>query len=226
LINTRDSGQIMALEKENATRASDRIAQELRKMIISLELQPGAKVSEADLVERLNCGRTPLREALQRLAEEYLVVSIPHHGVSIAELGLTDYVQLIEAVSHIEAISTRLASQRLGEEDIKKLKSIIEKAEEAHARDDILSIVEYDFNFHHTIALSTRNRYIIHMTDRLHRLTSRFIYLAWRNGGEIHPSIAEHKEILQALTERDAARAEKLTFEHTQNAKERIIQSL
>jgi DNA-binding GntR family transcriptional regulator len=216
----------MALEKENATRASDRIAQELRKMIISLELQPGAKVSEADLVERLNCGRTPLREALQRLAEEYLVVSIPHHGVSIAELGLTDYVQLIEAVSHLESISTRLASQRLREEDIKKLKSIIEKSEKAHARDDILSIVEYDFNFHHTIALITRNRYIIHMTDRLHRLTSRFIYLAWRNGGEIHPSISEHKEILEALTERDAEKAENLTFEHTQNAKERIIQSL
>jgi DNA-binding GntR family transcriptional regulator len=214
-------------KEENTTiRASDRIEQELRDMIITLELPPGAKVSEADLIKRLGCGRTPLREALQRLAEMYLVVSVPRHGVSIAELSLTDYVQLIEAVSHLEGISARLAANRISQVDIQKLEQILQKAESALSEDDILGFLQCDFDFHHKIAGVTRNRYIIDMVVRLHRLTSRFIYLAWKNGGSTSESIKEHKTILNAIKEKKAAEAERLTFEHTQNAKERIINAL
>lgn len=207
-------------------RASDRIAQKLRDMIITLELQPGAKVSEADLIQHLNCGRTPLREALQRLAEEYLVVSVPRHGVSIAELSLTDYVQLIEAVSHLEGLSARLAANRSNPAEISNLERILKEAETALDQDDILKFLQCDFEFHQSIANITRNRYIIDLVVRLHRLTSRFIYLAWKNGGNTEDSIREHTDILEAIRAKDASKAERLTFEHTQNAKERIINAL
>jgi len=207
-------------------RASDKIEQELRRMIITLELSPGAKVSEAELIERLQCGRTPLREALQRLAEEYLVVSVPRHGVSIAELSLTDYVQLIEAVSHLEGISAKLAANRINAAEIEKFQKLLVQSKNALSQDDILSILQLDFEFHQAIAQISRNRYLIDMVVRLHRLTSRFIYLAWQNGGSVQPSIDEHKAILQALIDKDTSEAERLTFEHTQNAKERIINAL
>lgn len=207
-------------------RASDRIEQELREMIITLELSPGAKVSEANLIQRLGCGRTPLREALQRLAEGYLIVSVPRHGVSIAELSLTDYVQLIEAVSHLEGISARIAARRMNSAEISNLENILAQAQKALEEDDILRFLQCDFDFHHNIARITRNRYIIDMVVRLHRLTSRFIYLAWKNGGSTQESIQEHIRILNALKNHDPDKAERLTFEHTQNAKNRIINAL
>ena len=77
-------------------RASDRIEHELRRMIVTLELAPGAEVSEPYLIERLKCGRTPLREALQRLAQEHLVVSVPRRGTSIAELSVSEFRELEE----------------------------------------------------------------------------------------------------------------------------------
>ena len=207
-------------------RASDKIEQQLREMIITLELPPGTKVSEADLIQRLDCGRTPLREALQRLAEEYLVVAVPRHGVSIAELSLTDYVQLIEAVSHLEGVSARLAAGRITPAEIRRLEEVLARSAAALERDDILQFLQCDFDFHHTIANTTRNRYVIDIVVRLHRLTSRFIYLAWKNGGGTQYSIDEHRSILQAFIDNDAELAERLTFEHTLKAKERIINAL
>lgn len=207
-------------------RASDKIEQELRDMIITLDLAPGAKISEAELIQRLGCGRTPLREALQRLSEEYLVIAVPRHGVSIAELSITDYVQLIEAVSHLEGISARLAAARITTAEIAALAHIIDRSETALLNDDILDFMKCDFDFHKSIADISRNRYIIDTVIRLHRLTSRFIYLAWKNGGSTRVSVAEHRSILAALQQKNLADSERLTFEHTQNAKERIINAL
>jgi DNA-binding GntR family transcriptional regulator len=216
----------MDIKDSTPQRASDRIEQELRRMIITLELPPGIKVSEAELIQRLQCGRTPLREALQRLTEEYLVVSVPRHGVSIAQLSLTDYVQLIEAVSHLESISARLATIRINQDEIQALERILKQSDIALKKDDILAILQYDFEFHQKIAVITRNRYLTDTVVRLHRLTSRFIYLAWKNGGSAQYSIEEHKMIFKSMQAKNAQEAERLTFEHTQNAKERIINAL
>lgn len=212
--------------ENNNLRASDKIEQELRDRIITLELAPGAKISEAELIQRLGCGRTPLREALQRLAEEYLVIAVPRHGVSIAELSITDYVQLIEAVSNLEGISSRLAAGRITPAEIDTLAKIIDRSEQALLKDDILDFMKCDFDFHKSITEISRNRYIIDTVIRLHRLTSRFIYLAWKNGGNTRVSVTEHRSILAALEQKNVADAERLTFEHTQNAKERIINAL
>ncbi|MCE5208003.1 MAG: GntR family transcriptional regulator [Chloroflexi bacterium] len=210
----------------NNLRASDKIEQTLRDMIITLELAPGAKISEAELIQRLGCGRTPLREALQRLAEEYLVIAVPRHGVSIAQLSLPDYVQLIEAVSHLEGIASRLAASRITATEIRKLELILNRSEAALSNDDILDFLKCDFDFHEGIAEASRNRYIIDTVIRLHRLTSRFIYLAWKNGGNTRVSVTEHRSILAALEQKNVPDSEHLTFEHTQNAKERIINAL
>jgi DNA-binding GntR family transcriptional regulator len=209
-----------------SARASDKIEEQLRDMIITLELTPGAKISESDLSQRLNCGRTPLREALQRLSQEYLVNAVPHHGVSIAPLSLPDYVQLIEAVAHLEGIVSRLAAARITPPDMQRLDDILRRSEAAIARMDILDFVKCDYEFHQKIAETSRNRYMLDTVVRLHRLTSRFIYLAWQNGGDTRISVSEHREVLAALEQKNAAEAERLTFEHTWKSKERIINAL
>jgi GntR family transcriptional regulator, rspAB operon transcriptional repressor len=207
-------------------RASDLIEEKLARMIISLELPPGAMITEADLSQRLECGRTPLREALQRLAQQYLVVSVPRHGIFIAELNLLDYVQLIEAIALLESGSAVLAASRLGEADIAELKENIDHTEIFFTAGDFLSVAEHDFKFHQKISQISRNKYLIDMTLRLHRLTSRFIYISLTNGMTIKTSLDEHHEIIEALENHAEEQARKLTYEHMLKAKERIISVL
>ena len=209
-----------------SNRASDVIERQIHRMIITLELAPGMMVSEAELMQRLKCGRPPLREALQRLTQEYLIISVPRKGVYIAELNLPDYFQLIEAVAHLESLAASLAAERATETEIGELEKIIEATAKASDADNILEIVEQDYNFHQKMARYGRNRYILDMTARLHHLTSRFIYLAMKNGLKTGVSLDEHREIVDAIRARDKETAGKCTYTHTIHAKERIIAKL
>lgn len=207
-------------------RASDVVEKQLTKMIVSLELSPGTMIGEAELMERLGCGRTPLREALQRLAQEYLIVSIPRKGVRIAELDLPDYVKLIEAVSHIEAVAARLAARGASGDDLERIESIVEAATQADLSRDILGVANLDYEFHYAVAESGANRYIIDATARLHRLTSRFIYLAMKGGLAGWESLEEHRRIIVAIKARDEDAAANITHEHFLRARDRIVSAL
>ena len=212
--------------KTKSKRASDAIEQQLHYMIISLELAPGTMISEAELMEKLKCGRTPLREALQRLIQQYLIVSVPRKGIFIAELNLLDYIQLIEAVAHLESLAAGLAAERASEAEIDELEKIVQAAVKASQADKILEIVELDYSFHHAMAQYARNRYLLDMTARLHHLTSRFIYLAMKNGLKTGVSLDEHLEIINAIRSRDKVVASQNTYMHTIHAKERILAAL
>jgi GntR family transcriptional regulator, rspAB operon transcriptional repressor len=207
-------------------RASDIIEEKLARMIISLQLPPGAMITEADLAKQLDCGRTPLREALQRLAQQYLVVSVPRHGIFIAELNLLEYVQLIEAIAWLESGAAVLAAGRSNELDLAELKKNIQSTGNFFEKGDFLSVAEHDFMFHQKISEISRNKYLIDMTLRLHRLTSRFIYISLTNGMNIKVSMDEHHEIIEALERHDEEQAKKLTYDHMLKARERIISVL
>lgn len=208
------------------SRASDKIAEQLRKMIITLELPPGAVVTEAYLADRLGCGRTPLREALQRLAQEYLVVSVPRRGISIAGLSIVDFQQLIEALVLVEGFSAHLATERITDEELSKLETIVAKAEAASSERDFSTVAELDFEFHNLIAKATGNRYLADTIARLHRLATRFGYIAWQREGSGKASLSEHRQILAAFKSQDPVEAERQTREHTLRARERIVAAL
>ena len=207
-------------------RASDLIEEQLTRMIVSLELAPGTMIGEAELMERLDCGRTPLREALQRLGQEYLIVSTPRKGVRIAELDLPDYVKLIEAVSHIEAVAARLAARGAGADHVERIENIVAAATQAGQSGDNLGVANLDYEFHFAVAESGANRYIIDATARLHRLTSRFIYLAMKSGLAGWQSLQEHHRIIAAIKAGDEDAAASVTYEHFLSARDRIVAAL
>jgi DNA-binding GntR family transcriptional regulator len=207
-------------------RASDRIEQEIRRLITTLEIPPGTMIREVDLTQRLGCSRTPLREALQRLAQEYLVVAVPRRGMIVAELSLLDYVQLIEALAHIEGAAAGLAADRSSGEELDGLEQTINHAREANLHGEYFTVTEADFEFHRAIAGLTRNRYLLDTTVRLHRLASPFSFLALKRGENAELSIGEHRQLLAAIRRRDSALARRLTFDHTVRTKDRIIATL
>lgn len=195
-------------------------------MIVTLELPQGAVVSEAYLMERLNCGRTPLREALQRLTREQLIIPAPRRGFSIAGLSVVDLVHLIEALVLVDGLAAPLAAQRITDEQLSKLEAPIVKVETAGSKIELSTVAECDFEFHSAFAQATGNRYLAETIVHLHRLLTRFAYAGWRREGNVETSFAEHRQLLAALKSRDLAEAERQAREHILRARERIMAAL
>jgi len=213
-------------EEPAASRTSDKIVEQLRKMIITSEIAPGANVSEAYLAKRLQCGRTPLREAIQRLSQEYLIVSEPRRGVTISDLSLLDFGKLIEALLVVEATSVGLAAKRISEEWIRRLEANVAETEAADNRGDLACVAELDSVFHNMLAQATNNHYLTDTITGLHRAFSRFGYIAWQRNQNAGDSLREHHEILEAGRQKDHALARQLTRSHVLAARDRIVEAI
>jgi GntR family transcriptional regulator, rspAB operon transcriptional repressor len=217
------TGTSQPLERDlNPNRASDLIEEELRRMIITMELPPGVTVSQPYLAERLKCGRTPLREALQRLAQEYMVTAVPGGGFSVAGLSVVDYMDILEALRGFEPFIVRLAAARISADDLARLDEILSQAEEANAQGDLSTVARCDFDFHRTIAQASNNRHLSDTCTRLQQILTRFGYVFWQRAGSAATSLAEHRQVLAALRAQDVAEAERLAVAHTEHAGQRI----
>jgi DNA-binding GntR family transcriptional regulator len=112
---------------EQRGRTSDRVLMDLRRMILTQELPPGSVVTEASLVEVLDCSRTPLREALQRLSHDHLVVAVPGRGVSISDLGIVQFGVVLEAEIAVESSLVRLAAERISDETLVHVDELLQR---------------------------------------------------------------------------------------------------
>src|SRR5437867_3340131 len=117
---------------------TDRAYADLEEMIVTLKLAPGAAVSEAELSKQLGIGRTPIREALQRLAREWLVVILPRRGIIVSEINVKSQLRLLEVRREVERLITRSAARRASpaeRERFRELARLFEKS--ARINDDV-----------------------------------------------------------------------------------------
>ena len=204
-------------------RASDAVLVELRRMIITLELAPGTAITEEGLGELLKCSRTPIREALQQLAREHLVVAAPRRGVSVAELRLVDFIAMLEATEHIDVDLARLAAERLTDAHVAELDELLTLSHQADIDGDFERVVELDVQFHDVIADASNNHFLIEFHETLHRLSTRFVFLGFKRAGTAAGAIEDHRQIVEALRRRDAGAAEAATRSHCHHARDRMM---
>jgi DNA-binding GntR family transcriptional regulator len=204
-------------------RASDAVLLELRRMIITLELAPGTAITEESLGALLKCSRTPIREALQQLAREHLVVATPRRGVSVAELRLVDFLAMLEATESIDVVLVRLAAEHLTDENIAELDELLRLSEEADAGGDYERVVELDVQFHDAIAAASNNHFLIEFHETLHRLSTRFVYLGFKRAGTAAGAIDDHRQIVESLRRRDPDVAEAAARTHCYHARDRMM---
>jgi DNA-binding GntR family transcriptional regulator len=207
------------------SRESDRIENELRRLILTLALEPGQAVSEAALMKRYGWGRTPLREAFQRLAVQSLVQIIPRQGVIITPLSVFDFVAMMDAMVMVIGAAAALACQRLGAAELEHLEQVVALSEAAAEQRDFVTVAEQDYEFHRTLADATGNRYLRDYLLRLHQSATRFNFAAWQRDTVAAPSMQEHHQIIAALRERDPAHARQVMLAHIQNARTRVLDS-
>jgi GntR family transcriptional regulator, rspAB operon transcriptional repressor len=207
-------------------RASDRVLQDLRRMILTHELPPGAVVTEASLVDVLKCSRTPLREALQRLSHEHLVVAVPGRGVSIADLSIVEFGVIVEAEVSVESPLARLAAERITDGRIDELSGVLLRSQAAVESGDVPEVVECDFHFHTTWGAASGNHLLLEFQTMLLRLLARYVYLGFQHPGNPEGAISDHQQFLEALRLRDPDAAEAAIRTHISNGRERMRRAL
>ncbi len=204
-------------------RESDRVENELRRLILTLELEPGAALSESELMSRYGWGRTPLREVFQRLTEQSLLQYTPRQGVQVTPLSIFDFVDVMDALAMVVGPSASLACRRLSDAQIDELSVHVEKLQDAATRGDFTALAELDYQFHARLAEASGNPYLRDYLLRLHRLATRFNLAAWQREGIASASQNEHLLVLAALRQRDAAAVRDAMRTHIENARQRIV---
>jgi DNA-binding GntR family transcriptional regulator len=208
------------------TRATDRIAEKIRRMVITGGLQPGTLVSEAHLSKVLQCGRTPLREALQRLSHEHLVDLPPRRGILVPELSIIDFQEAAEALLYDGAIYAELAAQRITDEQLQELRDIVREQQRLNAEGDFYALAELDCRFHTLLAQATGNRYFAESARRLHTSLERFIYRSWETTGTAERSVEEHGLIADALEQREPLLSKERLQQHAELGRQRVLRIL
>src|SRR5437899_12175692 len=146
----------VVLESGSARSQGERAYLLIRDQIITLKLAPGSVIEEARLREELGLGRTPIREALQRLAHENLVTFIPHRGTFVCDINLTDLHRLTEVRTEIEGYAARLAAERATAADRAQLQLLITELGTID-ESDVYSLMRLDQRIHRLVYQATRN---------------------------------------------------------------------
>jgi DNA-binding GntR family transcriptional regulator len=205
------------------TRESDRVEAELRQLILTLELEPGLAISEASLMKEYGWGRTPLREAIQRLAEQSLLQIIPRQGVVITALSVFDFVEMMDAMGMVIGPATALACERLTQDEIEQLDEVVNASESAATQGDFIQIAHLDYEFHRILAEATGNRHLSRYLLHLHQVATRFNFAAWKRDRNATPSIDEHRQIVEIMQGGDIERAKVAMRAHVENARQRVV---
>ncbi len=197
-----------------AVRASDIAYHRLRDLIVGLELAPGALVDEQSLAARVELGRTPVHEALARLAGDQLVVVLPRRGLMIAPIGLDRVREIFEAREAIECGNAYFAARHATDADLAELRRLIEEAEAAREDVDIYRFLEDDQLIHRFLAHMVHNTFLQDAADRilLHNLRFWRFYFATRPAQP--GTLISHRPLLAALERRDAEGALRAMRDH------------
>jgi DNA-binding GntR family transcriptional regulator len=201
----------------------------LRNEILSLGLQPGAVLDETSLAERFAMSRSPVREALIRLAGDDLVVTLSNRSTVVAPIDVQSFPKYVEALDVAQRMNTRLAAELRTDLDLKSIERRQKEFVATVHKGEHLAMSEANKAFHMAIAHAGRNPYLAAFYERLlnqgrRMLHLHFAYLEQGNEGVLLTD--EHDEMLAAVRDRDVARADGLAHAHTRQFRDNFIQYL
>jgi DNA-binding GntR family transcriptional regulator len=185
----------------------------IRDRIVTLEMPPGSVVNEARLREELKIGRTPIREALQRLARENLVRSIPHRGTFVTDVNITDLARITEVRVVLESHAARLAAEKLTANDREAVEELVGVVERGGISDQKV-LMALDRQIHRIVYRAARNSFLESTLERYFNLSLRLWYLVIDREVRLREAVDEHIELLKAILAGDGDLAEAIMRRH------------
>ena len=175
-------------------------------MIVTVHLKPGATLSEMALMEQTGLGRTPIREALLRLADVGLVTIAPRSGTVVTRTDPADQLQLLEVRRVLERLIAARAAERSGTAEKAEFAEMAAEMREAAATDDYLLFLRVDHRFNQFVAANAGNRHLVRSITPIHALARRFWYTHYRPY-DLATAAKLHAVIMEAIAAGDAVEA-------------------
>jgi DNA-binding GntR family transcriptional regulator len=186
----------------------------LKEKIVTLELPPASLLNEGELMIELNLGRTPIREALQRLAFENLVVILPRRGTIVADLNISDLQKVFELRLELEASAVRFAAERATAEQITEMDRLFATSGDIIRNGDYHQLIRLDIESHRLFAQAAHNEFLAETLERLYTHVLRLWYVSLHKVERLQEAIQEHHDIILAIKARDAERAAEIMRAH------------
>ena len=193
---------------------SDIIADKLEELIFAGTFKNGERLDEVQLSEKFGVSRTPVREALLRLAQSGLVEHFPRRGVFVRQPGPIELIEMFEVMAELEAASARLAASRISDDAITSLKETNARCLAAVEAQDADLYYRENETFHAIIYRESGNSFLEQECLRLQRRLQPFRRTQLRLRGRLKQSMKEHEQIVAALGQGDGARAAGVVRDH------------
>ncbi len=192
---------------------ADQAYEAIRARTLSGAMAPGEFVREQDVSEALGVSRTPVREALGRLASEGFLERIPHRGFRVHDEDVETLVELYPIVSALELLAGRLALPRLTAATVARLRDINRRLALSADNEDVRERIELNNEFHHLICEQSGNQRLTELLDDLRSQVTRLEVWYYSQRSRTDESVADHNAILEAIEAGDHTRALRL-IEH------------
>lgn len=193
----------------------------VKDAVIRGKIAPGEKIVEARLCRDLKVGRSHVREALRHLEQEEFIEIIPHAGAVVKELSQKDVAQIYDLMGVLEGLSMRIATPNLSDEEVEKIEGLAESMEKN--RGNKFKLFHANFEFHQYLTALGGNTRLIAFMNRIREQTHRMGLQSFYNAEQVRASVIEHREIVNAVKERDPVRVETLIRNHYLTSKNRLI---
>jgi DNA-binding GntR family transcriptional regulator len=214
---------------------SARVYSKLREEILRVQLAPGSPLDEVSLSVRFEMSRSPIREALVRLASEGLLVILPNRSTIIAPMDFQRIPEFLDALDLLQRVVTRLAALHRKSSDLRQIINTQKAYEKAVAHSiavgDSLTMIERNYEFHMAIARAARNHYFMESYRRLleegrRMLHIHFEYEALSQEISVEKLAGHHTIMVRAIEEQDADAAEQAAHLHAMQFKGQFMQFL
>jgi DNA-binding GntR family transcriptional regulator len=200
----------MAPSASSKKRLGEKAYEQIRERIVTLRLRPGEQIDEGALEQQLSIGRTPIREALQRLAGERILDSVPGRGFFVRSISIDDVKSLFEALTTMECIAVHLAAQRIGKDEIRRMVAISDRHKAAMLRHDFLKVNLLNSEFHSSFHAATHNVFLQTALGGIYHQAERLAYLTYTK--EAHPqgmegfnqkAVEDHEALIECFSAGD-----------------------
>jgi len=195
----------------------------LRNAILNGTLKPGERLMEISLADQLGVSRTPVREAIRKLEKEKFVEMIPRKGAYVANLTARDILEVLEIRIVLEGFASKLAAERMGDDDVAELESILAEFNKALEVLDRPEMIRRDNEFHNKIYSAAKNNKLVEIVKELHDQYQRFRLIFFNEYDDYNDLQVWHQNIVDAIRNRDGNRAKECAEYHVRSIRESVI---
>ncbi len=212
--------------KRESTPESDIAYRYLHRAIVRGEILPKQRLIELELAEQLSVGRAAIRTALVRLVQDGLVVHVPHRGAHVRYISVEEAIEMIETRAVLEGLAARQAAQRISEEDVATLNSILEQMKDRLFAGDLVGYSDGNADLHDLVVRLSGNGTLMRTLERLQANHVRFQYRMVLMPNRAQQSLREHQAVIDAIIAKDPQRAEGAMRRHLNKSAEQLRQRL